>query len=574
MSWSKCCYGMNGVINFFQHNPLIAIFLTLGLGFWLGKLRYKSFSLGAVAATLIVGVAVGQMKIVIPDIAKTVFFLLFLFATGYSVGPQFFKSFKGNGVRQAGYAVAVAAVSVGVVMAAAKIMGYDNGIAAGLFAGSQTVSASLGLLSDTVKQLSISDERREYLLAIIPACYAVTYVFGTIGTSWFLSVVGPKLMGGIDKVMAETARLEEEMDHDSTSVEPGFIKAGRPVAFRCYEATSDTFTTPISVKQLEEKLRSSDERGFVERIRSGKEIVDPDDSYMIHCGDHIVVGARTESILNVVSVIGPEVADPELLNFGAERTPVTVASKGVAGLTFAQLRNMPYMERVMVASIKRNGVPVPMKKKMEIDRGDVLVLVGWPRDVAAAAGEIGYADRQTDMTDMVFLGLGIAAGCIVGALTVTVKGIPLGLGMSVGVLMAGLVLGWWRNRRPAFGRIPSAALWLLNNLGINMFIAVIGITAGASFLRGIHEAGIMIFAVGALATVIGILIDIFLARKLFRFSAPETMGCLAGARCCVAAQGAVTETLHSDLPNLGYTVTYAVANVVMVFSSLLVLLLT
>lgn len=564
---------MDVIVSFFRQNPLIAIFLTLGLGFWVGKLKFKSFSLGAVAATLIVGVVIGQMKIVIPDIIKTAFFLLFLFATGYSVGPQFFKSFKGAGVKQALYAVVVAVVCSVVVICAAKIMGYDNGIAAGLFAGSQTVSASLGLLSDTVREMPFNDARKEYLLAIIPATYAVTYIFGTIGTSWFLSVMAPKMMGGLDKVLDEVGRIEQEMDRDSTTEEPGFIKAGRPVAFRCYKVSPDIMPDAITVSQLEARFKDKGEWIFVERVRDGEKLVDPDDSMIIRPGNTIVIGARKESIIDVESVIGPEVSDPELLNFGAERTPVTVSQKGVSGMLFGQLRKESFMERVVVASIKRNGVKIPLKKKTELDSGDVLLLVGWPRDVAIAAERIGYADRQTDKTDMVFLGLGIALGCIVGALSVTIKGIGLGLGMSVGVLISGLVLGWYRNRRPVFGRIPSAALWILSNFGINMFIAIIGITAGASFLRGIHEAGAVIFLVGAIATIVGILINIFIARRIFRFSSPETMGCLAGARCCVAAQGAVTDVLHSDVPNLGYTVTYAVANIFMVFSSLVVLLL-
>lgn len=564
---------MDSIVGFFQHNPLIAVFLTLGYGFWLGKVRFRSFSLGAVAATLIVGVVIGQMHIIIPGVLKTAFFLLFLFATGYSVGPQFFKSFKGNGGKQALYAVVVAIVCSGLVIVAAKIMGYDSGVAAGLFAGSQTVSASLGLLGDTVNELPMTADRKEYLQAIIPACYAVTYVFGTIGTSWFLSAVGPKLMGGIDKVLDEVGRIEQEMDHDSDSVEPGFIKAQRPVAFRCYEVSTDLFHEPISVSDLESKFHQRGEWLFVERLRTGGRIIDPDGSQLIHPGDIVVIGARTENILDVVSEIGPEVTDPELLNFGAERTPVTVSSRGINGQTLGRLRKESYMERVMVASIKRNGVSIPMKQQTQLDAGDVVMLVGWPRDVAEAASRIGYADRQTERTDMVFLGVGIGLGCIIGALTISFKGLPMGLGMSVGVLLMGLVLGWYRNRRPVFGRIPSAALWLLSNLGINMFIAVIGISAGAFFLRGIHEAGALIFVVGAVCTIAGILICLFIARKIFRFSAPEAMGCLAGARCCVAAQGAVVDVLHSDLPNLGYTVTYAVANIVLVFSSLAVLLL-
>ena len=122
------------MLAFLQSHPLIPLFLTLGLGFWLGKLRFGSFSLGSVAATLIVGVIIGQLDIVIPDMVKTVFFLFFLFSVGYGVGPQFFRAFKGNGVKIVVFATVSAIVSAGVVVLAAEILDYCKGVAAGLFA--------------------------------------------------------------------------------------------------------------------------------------------------------------------------------------------------------------------------------------------------------------------------------------------------------------------------------------------------------------------------------------------------------------------------------------------------------
>ncbi len=564
---------MDWLVTFFQKNPLIPVFLTLGLGFWLGRLRIKSFSLGSVAATLVVGVIIGQMKISVPDIVKNVFFLFFLFSIGYSVGPQFFRAFRGPGLRQAAFAVVGALVCAGLVICAAFIMGYDNGVATGLFAGSQTVSACLGMVSDTVREMPLDEERRQYLLLIIPACYAVTYIFGTIGTTWYLSSVGPRMMGGLPKVLDEVAAIEQAMDTGDGSLEPGQIRAKRPVTFRAYVADNEFFDTPRSVTEIEHHFSTDTMPVFVERLRIGGVITDPSPDRLVAKGDHLVMAGRSGAIVSMPSVPGPEVNDPELLNFGAEKTPVTVSAKGAAGMTFGKLREMPYMDRVIVASIHRNGLNVPARYNTELHPGDVVTLVGWPRDVAEAAEAIGYADRQTNTTDMVFVGLGIAAGCIIGALTIKLNGIPMSLGMSVGALISGLVLGWLRTRRPVFGHIPASAVWLLNNLGINMFIAVIGLTAGASFLNGLQTAGIQIILVGAICTLLGVTINVLIANRLFRFSAPETLGCVAGARCCVAAIGAVQDTLHSDVPNLGYTVTYAVANVVLVFSSLLVLFL-
>lgn len=562
---------MEWLFSFLKTHPLIPLFLTVGLGFWLGKLRYKSFSLGAVAATLIVGVIIGQLEITVPDMVKNVFFLFFLFSTGYSVGPQFFHSLRGSGKRQAAFALVEALVCAGVVIGCAWAMGYDNGIATGLFVGSQTASASLGMLGDTVREMPLSPETTAYLLAIIPACYAVTYVFGTVGTAWFLSSIGPKMLGGLDKVKQDVARIEQLMDRDDTP-EPGQIKARRPVVFRAYQVSSDFFSIARSVSEIEAHINTPKSRLVIERVRIGGRIIEPTPELKIKKGDHVVIAGRAESMVEFNDHIGEEVLDPELLNFSVQKTPVTIASK-CDSKTFGELRNKRYMERVMAATLSRGGHRLPLLNGTELLPGDIITLVGWPRDVAEAAQQIGYADRPTNTTDMVFVGLGIALGCIIGALSVTIKGIPLSLGASVGALIVGLVLGWYRTRRPTFGQIPGPVIWIFDNLGINMFIAVIGLTAGASFLYGLKTAGWMIFVVGAVSTLIALAINIFIARRLFHLSTPETLGCVAGGRLCVAAIGAVRDTLQSDVPNLGFTITYAVANITLVFSSLAVLFL-
>lgn len=566
---------MSEIITFFRQHPLIPIFLTLGLGFWLGKVKIKGFALGSVAATLIVGVIIGQMKIAVPDILKNVFFLFFLFSVGYGVGPQFFRSMRGPGLKMAAFSVVGALVCAGIVIGASYLMGYDTAIATGLFAGSQTVSACLGMVSDTVKELPMDDNARASMLALIPACYAVTYIFGTVGSAWFLSTIAPKMMGGMDKVKEDVARIEQLMDKGNEITDPGIIPARRPVIFRAFKAESDFFDTPRSASEIHDYYQKAGVRLLVERARINGKVMNPSKYNLISKGDEVVLGGRAEVLVALKDAPGKEVYDPELLNFGAEKTPVTISSKGKAdGITLEKLRSFPEMERVIVSSIKRTGMTIPVLAQTELHAGDILTLVGWPQDVAVAASVIGYADPASDSTDMVFVGLGIALGCIIGALSIKINGIPMSLGMSVGALISGLSLGWLRTRRPIFGHIPSSVLWIFNNLGVNMFIAILGLVAGGALIQGLKTAGPLILLVGALLTIIGLIINIFIARKLFRFSTPVTLGCVAGARLSVASIGAIQNVLQSDVPNLGYTVTYAVANIALVFSSLLVLFLT
>lgn len=555
-----------------RDNQVIPIFLTLGLGFWLGNIRIKSFSLGPVTATLLVGVLIGQIGIPISEPVKSVFFMLFLFAIGYSVGPQFFRSLRGEGVKQICFAVVEGMICIGVVVGVCKLMGYNVGTALGIFAGSQTISAVIGVGSDTLKALDLDPARRDAMINMIPACYAVCYVFGTIGTAWVVANLGPRLLGGLGKVKAETAALEAEMDQGEFQPDEGAIVANRPISFRAYRAEADYFNKPRRVKDIERYFREKDLRLFIERLRVKGEIEDPSPDLHVSKGDLIVIGGRRETVIEEATVIGSEVVDHELLNFTAENLPVTVSKSGACGMTLGALRQQPYMKGVMVRSVTRNDVRLPLRLRTRLDRGDVVTLVGLPQDVAEAVPEIGYSDRRTVDTDMVFVGLGIAIGCLIGALAIRVGGIPLSLSTSGGALIAGLVLGWLRNRRPTFGRIPRPVVWLMDNMGLNVFIAVVGLSAGPSFVSGLQEVGVGLFFIGVACTTLPLILSIFIGKWIFRFPAAVTLGCVAGSRNAVAALGAIQDNLDSTLPAMGYTVTYAVGNFVLIFAGILIAL--
>ncbi|MDE6555738.1 MAG: aspartate-alanine antiporter [Duncaniella sp.] len=558
------------ITDLFRENQVIPIFLTIGLGFWLGNLKFKSFSLGPVTATLLVGVLIGQLGIPISEPIKSVFFMLFLFAIGYSAGPQFFRSLKGEGLKQILFAVVEGMLCVGVTVGLCRLMGYNTGTAIGVFSGSQTISAVIGVGSDTLKSLGLPEDRLQYLTGMIPACYAVTYIFGTIGTAWIVANLGPKLMGGLDKVIAETRELEAEMDQGEFTVDPGYMVANRPISFRAYRAECEFFNRPRRVYEIEHEMKRRGLRLFIERLRVRGEIVDPEPDLKICRGDIIVIGGRRETVVEESAMIGPEVVDHDLLNFAAENLPVTVSRKRADGMTLGQLRNQPFMRGVMIRGVTRNNVALPMRLRTVLEAGDVITLVGLPQDVAEAVPEIGYSDRKTDITDMSFLGIAIAIGCFIGALAVRIDGIPVSISTSGGALLSGLFFGWLRNRRPTFGRIPRQVIWVMDNMGLNMFIAVVGITAGPSFISGLREVGFGLFFVGIACTAIPLILSILIGRRLFRFPAAVTLGCVAGSRNAVAALGAIQDTLDSTLPAMGYTVTYAAGNFVLIFSGILI----
>lgn len=406
------------IIGILRDYPAITLFLTIGAGFLIGKLRIGQFTLGSVTAVLLVGVLVGQLDISIAGPIKMFFFMMFLFSIGYSVGPDFFRSLRGQGARQALFAVVMSCICFCTVFLLVKLMGYTKGESVGLFSGAETCSALLGVGSEVISRMDMPEAARITNLNIIPVCYAVTYIFGTLGTVIILGNFGPKLLGGMEKVKEETARLERELEK------------------------SDVKERPDTIKSCEN-------------------------------------GDKPEA----------------------------------------------------------------------------------------------YIEKPNEVSDLMFVGLSIAVGGIFGALSLWVKGVPVSLGTSGGALVAGLVFGWLRTRRRTIGHIAPGALWIMNNLGLNVFIAIIGIEAGPTFIAGLHSVGPMLLVIGAVATTIPLLAGIWLGRKVFKFNPAITLGCCAGTRTCTAALGAVQNSIGSTLPAIGYAVTYAVSNILLVIWGLLLVIL-
>jgi len=565
---------MSWIVETFRTYPSIPIFLTIGVGFLIGKLKYKTFSLGTVTSVLLVGVLVGQMNISIGAPLKSLFFLLFLFAIGYKCGPQFASALKGQGIRQVLFAVVVCTLCLAVTWGCAKIMNYNAAIATGLFAGSQTISAVIGVGADTIGTLGMSPEAKKTLTDLIPVCYAVTYVFGTVGSAWILGNVGPAILGGLKKVRQQTKELEAQLNHSDVSDDPAFIEANRPISFRAYKVTADHFSTPQTVAQIEEHFRSLGRRLFVERIRDAAgNITDATPDVPVKTGDEIVLSGRHEFIIQDESWIGPEVDDAKLLSFPVEKTKVMVMKK-TAGMTVDQLRAKPFMYGVMIRSITRQGgIEIPVLAQTKLMQGDMLTIEGLPQEVKMAAPAIGCEEHPTVATDMVFVALAIVIGAIIGALTLRIGKIPVSLSTSGGALIAGLFFGWLRTKRPSTGIIPDSSLWLMNNLGLNMFIAVIGIQSGPTFVSGIKEVGFMLFVMGIVATTVPLLLSMIIGAKIFKFHPAINLGCCAGSRTTTAALGAVTSSLDSSVPAMGYTVTYAIGNTLLILMGVAMVLM-
>lgn len=556
---------MEYLIQLLRDNPAVPLFLTLGVGFWLGNLKYKGFSLGPVTAVLLVGVLVGQLDIPLSGQIKSVFFMMFLFSIGYSVGPKFFSSLRGEGLKEVLFAVIMSSSCMAAVIGAAWIMGYTPGEAIGLFGGSQTCSSLIGVGGDAIARLPMSADDIKNNVEIIPVCYAVTYIFGTLGTVIILGNFGPKLLGGLDKVKKITAELEAAKQGNEWENDPANVNAMRFVSYRAYTATQDVFANGISVLETEKILRAAGIFAFIERVRSGNRIKTAGRHTIIHKNDTVVLTGRREFMTDEVKdIIGPEVVDPELLTFPVERIPVRISKHKGGTQQLSDVLRRDYMHGVVIRDIKRDGKDMALTADTVIKPGDQVTLMGRKEKLRKAAHTLGHMDRPTISTDFAFLGMAIFVGGLFGALTFVVDGMPVSFGTSGGALVAGLIFGWLRSKRPTFGAIPAPALKFMNTIGLNAFIAVVGIDAGPSFVSGLVRMGPMLLVVGAFATTLPLLFGLWLGHKVFKFHPALTLGCCAGTRTCTAALGAVQDALDSTMPAMGYTVTYAVSNVLLV----------
>ena len=464
-----------------RQNPELAVFLTLALGFLLGRVRFGTFKLGNVVGTLLAGVLIGQLAIEVHPLVKIVFFDLFLFATGYKVGPQFFRGLKKNAVPQVALTVVLCVTSLVVTVVAAKLLGYDCGTAAGLMAGAFTESTIIGTAGDTIARLSLPDSEKQRLLNNIPVAYAVSYLVGTSFVVWFLSSLAPRLLG-VD-LKAESQRLEAQMSARPTE-QPGSYSGYREWDIRAYRL-ADVFASR-RIADLEKSFLP--ERVFIERIRRDSKFVDATPDTVLQAGDVVVVVTRRRVLFSEGFAIGVEVEDRELLDFPVVTADVVVTNRAVVDQTLPILAEW-YGRGVALERLIRGGEEIPFTLETTVQRGDLLRIVGATQHVERLGKILGYIERPSSETDVVFVGLGIFVGGLIGLLSVRVGGLALSLTASGGSLIMGLVFGWLRSVRPTFGRIPEPALWVFDTVGLAVFIGIVGLNAGPSFITGLRVTG-------------------------------------------------------------------------------------
>jgi putative transport protein len=551
---------MDSLRGFLHGLPILCLFLSILLGTIIGRFHFKGVGFGAVVGTLIAGIIIGIVaKPELPDLLRWTFFYLFLFSVGYSVGPQFFGSLKKEALPQIALAVIVCVAGLATVVGVSAAFGFDEGIAVGLLSGGMTQSAALGTGLSAIAELPIPDDRKAALVANAPLGDAITYGFGDFGLILFLTWLGPKIMRA--DLKAEAKELERQLAGPSGA---GPVFPAAQFTLRAH-LVDNAAVAETSVGALEQ--RHAADRLSVQRVQRGDDILPLSPTLRLKIGDRIVVSARRRAFPQAGLDLGPELDDPVLLSVPVTTSTIVVTNPGVSGRRLGELGQDSASRGVYLESLQRGGVELPREPLTIVERGDSLRVVGAPDDVNRAAGQIGFVERDLSRTDLTFLAGGICAGILLGLLKFNAGGLSLGLGTAGSILILGLAGGWARSRYPVFGAIPEPAQRLLMDIGLIVFIAVVGMHAGPHALEAYHTSGgayfLSIFVAGMIVTTVPLTVGTIAARSLLNMSPLMTVGGLSGAQTCTPGLNALREVCGSNIGSLAYTVPYAISNILL-----------
>ena len=544
----------HSIIHFLTANPSIAIFLCLGLGYFLGKVHYKSFAVGSTVGVLIIGLLVGQIaKFSIPAVLKNIFFDLFIFTIGYEVGPAFVRSFKKNGVRLVIDGCFFAVVAFLFALIVFKIFHVGQGEGAGILAGALTQSAVIGTSASSISTLHISHAAKLLMNSQVAIAYAITYVFGTVGVVIFIKNIAPKILG-VD-LKEETKKVVEQLHYHAASSEDAYPT--NPVDVRAYQIHAGSPVVNWSISHFERHFHDKlvVERMFVNATTptpiafTGKTKITP--------STVITVVGRSDDFVSAADLGATEMEEDRFRNIQMVKRTVKLTRVYSPAILPA------LAAKGLVITAAKNQTDSSIDDFGKLHAGDSITLFGPAKVIEHFIPSLGYDCSTGTQTDVSFLSIGIVVGILIGSIVLTIKAIPLTLGAGGGALFAGLFFGWWQDQHPRNGNIPASVRWLLKSLGLNLFIGCVGLSAGAAFVPALKQMGWGVLIIGAFVSIVPFLITLLFGKYVLHLNAVDNIGSLCGSGTITAALNAVTEEEGSSVFALAYTPTYAIGNILL-----------
>lgn len=548
------------LLDLLHSQPVLTLFLILGMGYLIGGIRIGSFSLGPVAGVLFAGIFLGHFEFRMSAGAQAVGFALFIFSVGYQAGPRFFDVLRQDGLKYFTLAVVIATTGFTIAVIATKLLSLPPGTSAGLLSGGLTSSPTLAAAQEAIRGGQVSPPSgmtADAMIGNVATGYAITYIFGLAGLIAIIKLL-PQMLG-ID--LEKQAKLMEQEDKTSKSLKSTNISA------RIYRVTNETFTK-IPVKDLKEQYWN---KTSVVKVRRNGEVIELGPDGFLQIGDELGILAPVEYFTQTISKFGEEITPEMDTNQFTETAKIVVINKKVSDKSLEGL-DIAHRFGVLLTGISRMGVELPLTTDFRLSKGDVINVIGAHENITYLGQELGHVERDIEETDMITFAFGIAIGVLIGLLAITIGQFSIGLGSAGGLLASGLTIGYLRSIHPTFGRLPDAARWILMEFGLLLFMAGVGLRAGGDIIETFISAGPILILAGIAVTAIPIFVGYFFGRKILKIHPVLLFGGITGSMTSGASLSVVTKAANSSIPSLGYTGAYAFANVLLTIAGSIILL--
>ncbi|GBC62591.1 transporter [Desulfonema ishimotonii] len=516
-------------------DTVFLLLMIIIIGFMIGQISIKAFSLDS-SAIIFVGVVMGYFGYALPNELQTLGLVLFIYSIGLQAGPGFLASLRKNGLSLSLGAVCVVVAGFLTTLICAWMFGFDKGISAGLFAGALTSTPGLAV---AVEMLSHSQAA---------AAYGVTYTFGVIGVIIFI-----KLLPGVLRVdiPGEEHALEQELRESQPQVTYTHIEVTNPNLFD--KPVKDIFLDEISSLTITRLLR----KGAGEPILVSGETTLKD-------GDHIRVVGLEEDLEKAKLYIGRPIAAEIAFNSSLLNKRIFVSRPEIIGSTLRSL-NLSTVYNIRVARITRNGFDIPATANTRLNKGDILHIVGQEESVRNIRQRLGNDARELYTASVISILLGIFAGFLAGRVPFFIPGLgQFTLGTTGGVLLAGLVLGHLKKTGPLVWDVPVTTNAFIRELGLMIFLAVVGTSAGGTIVETLRQFGVQLVIAGAMVTLIPLGAAFCVCHYILNIRFLRTLGVLTGGMTSTPGLATAASVSQTQYPSTAYATVYPVALIGMI----------
>ncbi|MDD1518822.1 MULTISPECIES: aspartate:alanine exchanger family transporter [Bradyrhizobium] len=554
---------MQAFFEFLRQYPYLLLFFVVGLAVYIGRASIKGYGLGMVAGAIVVGAGLSVwassygVKLELNNFAKSLFYYLFMYGVGLRVGPSFVNSLRGDGIKFLFLAVVSSVIGLALVVIGAKLFALPPGAAGGMLAGSQTMSAAIGSAEQAVTSGVVklpAGMKPEDASGMIALSYGITYIWGTVGIILICKYL-PRWWG----VDAKAAAKQYEQEFGVKDLEGGALTGYRQFGLRAYRLEN-----PATVGMSIAKFRAVNPEYRIVNVGRNGEPQGADPELVLQKGDIVALGGSTEHLTEKMGLIGPEVADAKTLGIPMDQAEIVVFNKDVVGRTFESFRDTAIAGQLQVTKVERGGVQIPAGLKTKLERMDIVSVVGLKSAVNELGEMWGRIARANTSTDLLTLSVGMIIGFLIGMIEFPAFGAKVGLGNAGGLLLSGVIVSSVVSRLRFFGNTPNAARNVLEDLGLVVFVAIVGVNAGAGLLAQLTGAlALKIFIVGFIACTIPPFIVWAIGFHVFKINPAVLMGGVAGARSHSGPCREAAVEIQSSVPWIGFPVGYAVSGILL-----------